>query len=206
MPSWRDDRSRSAGRRRRRRCAASGGSAARWPTGPYICSRRSTSLTGLPTSRAAMMPSSCGPEIRPLEPKPPPRKGLRMWMFSGGMPNNPAIRPCAMARPWLGVSIDSAVAVPRRHDRVRLHRRCGTGSASRRSHRCALPPLQDPPRHRHAASSDGLPTPTAGGTKLSPASRPTRAGCTSYRGDSSAAPSVAASSVSAITTAIGWFA
>ena len=49
-------------------------------------------------------------------------------------------------------------------------------------------------------------TPTAAGTKLSPASRPTRAGNTSYRGDSNAAPSVAASSVSAITTAIDWFA
>ena len=48
--------------------------------------------------------------------------------------------------------------------------------------------------------------PTAGGTKLSPPSSPTRAGSTSYRGESSAAPSVAASSVSAITTAIGWFA
>ena len=28
-------------------------------------------------------------------------------MFSGGMPNSPAMRPCAIARPWLGVSIDS---------------------------------------------------------------------------------------------------
>ena len=30
-----------------------------------------------------------------------------MWMFSGGIPNSPATRPCAMARPWLGVSMDS---------------------------------------------------------------------------------------------------
>ena len=30
-----------------------------------------------------------------------------MWMFSGGIPNSPATRPDAMARPWLGVSMDS---------------------------------------------------------------------------------------------------
>src|SRR6266851_5565398 len=80
---------------------------ARWPTGPYMCSRRSTSLTGRLTSRAARIPRTCGPEMKPFEPKPPPRKGLRMWILSGEMPNSPAIRPCAMARPWLGVSIDS---------------------------------------------------------------------------------------------------
>ena len=51
-----------------------------------------------------MMPSTCGPEISPFEPKPPPRNGLRMWMFSGAMPNSPAMRPCAIAMPWLGVS------------------------------------------------------------------------------------------------------
>src|SRR5258706_154554 len=80
---------------------------ARWPTGPYMCSRRSTSFTGLPTNRAARMPSTCGPEIRPFEPKPPPKKGLRIWIFSGEMPKSPASRPWAMARPWLGVSIES---------------------------------------------------------------------------------------------------
>ncbi len=79
----------------------------RWPTGPYIWARRSTSLTGLPTSRAARMPRICGPEISPLEPKPPPRKGLRIWIFSGAMPKSPAMRPWAMARPWLGVSMES---------------------------------------------------------------------------------------------------
>ena len=52
--------------------------AERCPTGPYICSRRSTSLTGRPTIRAARMPRICGPEISPFEPKPPPRNGLRM--------------------------------------------------------------------------------------------------------------------------------
>ena len=51
-----------------------------------------------------MMPSTCGPEIRPFEPKPPPRNGLRTWMSSGLMPNSPATRPCAIAMPWLGVS------------------------------------------------------------------------------------------------------
>ena len=79
----------------------------RWPTGPYICSRRSTSLTGLFTRRAAMMPRICGPEIKPLQPKPPPRKGLRICTFSGAMPNRPAMRDCAIASPWLGVSIES---------------------------------------------------------------------------------------------------
>ncbi len=54
-----------------------------------------------------MMPRTCGPETRPLEPKPPPRYGLRMAMASGGMPNRPPMRCCAMAMPWLGVSIES---------------------------------------------------------------------------------------------------
>ena len=78
----------------------------RWPTGPYICSRRSTSFTGRPTSRAARMPSTCGPAIRPLDPNPPPRNGLRIMMFSGAMPSSPASRACAMAMPWLGMSSD----------------------------------------------------------------------------------------------------
>ncbi len=52
-----------------------------------------------------MTPRSCGPENRPLEPKPPPRNGLRMWMLPAGMPKRPAMRAWAMAMPWLGVSI-----------------------------------------------------------------------------------------------------
>ena len=95
---------------------------ARWPTGPYICSRRSTSLTGLPTSRAAMMPRICGPEIRPLEPKPPPRNGLRIWIFSGAnaeQSGDASLRH----REALARRVDGQrVAVPCRHDRVRLHR------------------------------------------------------------------------------------
>ena len=69
-----------------------------------------------------MMPSTCGPEIKPLEPKPPPRNGLRMWMFSGAMPNSPAMR-ALRHRQALARRVDrQPVAVPRGHDRVRLHR------------------------------------------------------------------------------------
>ena len=60
-----------------------------------------------PTMRAAMTPRTCGPEMKPLEPKPPPRNGLRMWILSGDMPKSPARRPCAITRPWLGVSTES---------------------------------------------------------------------------------------------------
>jgi hypothetical protein len=28
------------------------------------------------------MPSTWGPAMKPFEPKPPPRNGLRIWMFS----------------------------------------------------------------------------------------------------------------------------
>ena len=107
---------------RRRPAAASGGSARDGRPGRYICSRRSTSLTGRPTSRAAMMPSTCGPEIRPLEPKPPPRKGLRMWMFSGGMPNSPAMRVLRHGQALARRVDRQRVAVPGGDDGVRLHR------------------------------------------------------------------------------------
>ena len=80
---------------------------ARWPTGPYIWSRRSTSFTGRPTRRAARMPSTAGPDARPLEPNPPPRNGLRMWMFSGGMPSSSPNRARIIAMPWVGVSTTS---------------------------------------------------------------------------------------------------
>ena len=80
--------------------------AARWLTGPNIWSRRSTSFTGRPASFAASTPSACGPGSIPFDPKPPPRKGLRMWMFSGGMPNRPAIRSRDMIRLWVGMSIE----------------------------------------------------------------------------------------------------
>ncbi len=51
-----------------------------------------------------MIPSTCGAQTTPLDPKPPPRNGLRMWMSAGSMPNSPAMRACAIVMPWLGVS------------------------------------------------------------------------------------------------------
>jgi hypothetical protein len=75
--------------------------------GPYICARVSTSLTGRPTSRAARMPSTCGP-LSSFDPKPPPMKGLRMWMPSIGMPKSAARRICVSAKPCVGMSSDSA--------------------------------------------------------------------------------------------------
>jgi len=85
-----------------------GASAARWPTGPYICSRRSTSFTGRPTRRAARMPRTCGPEIMPLDPNPPAQKtDCGLECFSGGISNSPADpRFAPQARPWLGVSTE----------------------------------------------------------------------------------------------------
>ena len=50
---------------------------------------------GRSPSRTARIPRTWGPEIIPLEPKPPPRNGLRIRMFSGGIPKSPAIRACA---------------------------------------------------------------------------------------------------------------
>jgi hypothetical protein len=47
------------------------------------------------------------PDGNPFEPNPPPKNGLRMWMFSGGRPNNSAIRAHAITSAWLGVSIES---------------------------------------------------------------------------------------------------
>jgi hypothetical protein len=91
----------SAAAPRRRRCRVG----ARCVTGPYICSRRSTSFTGRPTSRAARMPSTCGPASS-FDPKPPPMKGLRMWMSSMRMPNSAARRICVSARPCVGMSSD----------------------------------------------------------------------------------------------------
>ena len=42
-------------------------------------------------------------------------------MFSGAMPNSPAKRTCAIAMPWLGVSM-IAVAIPLGDDGMRLNR------------------------------------------------------------------------------------
>ena len=68
------------------------------------------------------------------------------------------------------------VAVPRGDDRMRLHRvvilrRRLVGRLDARARPPARPASTSPWR-----TCAGLPTPTAGGTKLSPASRPTRAG------------------------------
>ena len=97
-------------------------------------------------------------------------------MFSGGMPNSPAIARLRH-RQALARRVDrQAVAVPCRDDGVRLHR---VVILRRR-----LVGRVDPLRCRGEARLDvavlrisaGLPTPTAGGTKLSPASRPMRGG------------------------------
>ena len=78
--------------------------APRWPTGPNIWSRRSTSLTGRPSIRAASTARICGPARIAFDPKPPPRNGLRSVTFSGGMPKKAAKARCAIAIAWFGVS------------------------------------------------------------------------------------------------------
>ncbi len=57
-----------------------------------------------------------------MEPKPPPRNGLLMWMLAGEMPNSPATRICANRHALARRVDEQAVAVPHRDDRVRLHR------------------------------------------------------------------------------------
>ena len=121
------------------------------------------------------------------------------------MPNNPAMRPCAIAMPWLGVSIESVSpshAATIACGSIALWYCGGVSKVASMRFDAAESPASTSPR----SITEGLPMPTAGGTKLSFESSPTRAGSMSYFGASSAAPSVAASSVSAITTAIAWLA
>ena len=59
----------------------------RLPTGPNICGRSSTSLTGRPTAFAAIAASTTCDQAEPLQPKPPPTKGSITRTFSGAMPS-----------------------------------------------------------------------------------------------------------------------
>ena len=116
------------------------------------------------------------PGQQPFEPNPPPRKGLRIWMFSGGMPNEPGRRPCGHGQALARRVDRQPVAVPGGHDGVRLHRVVVLGRASHRSRRSAGPPRQGRPRHRRAAPRPGCRRrPPAGRSSRSP-SRSTRAG------------------------------
>ena len=174
--SWRDGRSRSARRRGRRRGAAVCRVGERWPTGPYICSRRSTSLTGRPTSRAAMMPSTCGPRDQALRAEAAAEEraaDVDVLRRDAEQPGD--ARPAPSPGP--GSACRSTACRrprPRRWRAAPSH--CGTAPAFRRSPRCASMPPPSPASTSPCCTSAGLPTPTAGGTKLSSASRPTRAG------------------------------
>ena len=61
-------------------------------------------MTGRPSIRAARTARICGPTRIAFDPKPPPRKGLRTWTFSGGMPKKPAMLSRVIESAWLGVS------------------------------------------------------------------------------------------------------
>ena len=153
---------------------------ARWPTGPYICSRRSTSLTGRPDQRA---PPGCrAPAARRSSPCSRSRRrgtGCGCGCFSGAMPNSPAMRPCAMARPWLGVSIDSAspsqaATIACGSIAIVVLRRRLVGRLD--PLRCRGEPGLDVAMMRLAPDCRRR---RSGGTKLSASSSPTRAGSAS---------------------------
>ena len=79
-------------------------------------------MTGFPTIRAAMTPSTCGPEIMPFEPKPPPRNGLRMWILLRRDPEKSREASLRHGK-TLARGIDrKRIAVPCGDDRMRLHR------------------------------------------------------------------------------------
>jgi hypothetical protein len=81
-------------------CSVSG----RAPTGPYICVRSRTSLTGTPASLEAIAASTTCDQVVPLQPKPRPTNGQTTRTISGAMPSDfEAVRRTPGARS--GVSL-----------------------------------------------------------------------------------------------------
>ena len=123
-PSWRDGRcSASARRRRPRRCRSVCRVGARWPTGPYICSRRSTSLTGLADEARRQDAEHLRPGHEALGAEAAAEeRAADVDVLRAGCRTSPASAPLrhgeALARRVDG----QRVAVPCGHDRVRLHR------------------------------------------------------------------------------------
>jgi len=72
----------------------------------HACFTTQTSLTGRPTSPGRHEPRTCGRTSGPLEPKPPPEGGLRMWIIlSGRMPNSPRSVPGPWRGPCSGIDL-----------------------------------------------------------------------------------------------------
>ena len=65
------------------RCSVRG----RPPTGPNICGRSRTSLTGRPAWRAAIAASTTCDHTEPLQPNPPPTNGHTTRSLSGDRPS-----------------------------------------------------------------------------------------------------------------------
>ena len=149
------------------RVAGSAASGARWPTGPNICSRGSTSLTGRPIMRAA----SDAEDLRPRQDRPLSRSrrrgtGCGCGRFPAGCRRGRRGRPRHGQR--LARRVDrQAVAVPRLRRWRAAPSHCGIAAAFRRSRRCVAAAATARPRRRHARCSAGAPTPTACGTKRS---------------------------------------
>ena len=182
---------------------------ARWPTGPYIWSRRSTSLTGRPSMRAARMREDLRPDEDRLRAEAAAEERAARYARSpAGCRNRPA-KPAPAPSPAPGSACRWSAG--RRPIRRRWHAapsRCGTAPASRRSASIRV-------RGRGKAGLDVAAIAASAGcrrrppaaSKRSPPSSPIRAGSRLVvRARAARAPSVAASSVSAITSAIGWLA
>ena len=144
-----------------------------------------------------------GPFIRPLAPKPPPRNGQRTITLSGERPKICAKRNCRRRAP--ASACRSAACRPRTRRRCRAApSRCDTAPGSRRSTSIFSAAAARPASTSPFSAIGGWPEPTIGGrialVGVEPRAR--RLGLVDAA-FSSAAPSVAASSVSAMTTAIG---
>ncbi len=56
------------------------------PTGPHICGRSRTTLTGRFTARAAIAAITTCDQVDPLQPKPPPTNGQTTWTLAASIP------------------------------------------------------------------------------------------------------------------------
>jgi len=108
MLSSLDDRSRSAGPSRSVPMRSLWREGERWPTGPYMCSRRSTSLTGRPTSRAARDAKDLRSRNQAFRSEAATQEGAANMESSfrrdAEQSRDPSLGP--WRGPWLGVSID----------------------------------------------------------------------------------------------------
>jgi hypothetical protein len=73
----------------------------RYPTGPNICVRSSTSRTGRCVLRAAIAASTTCDQADPLQPNPPPTYGEMTRTFSAGIPSFLASALRAPMTPWV---------------------------------------------------------------------------------------------------------